>query len=403
MFFGLALVSLLPQVAAEPVPLTMLDRVDYPHAKCLDGTQAGYYAQEASNKEDSSKWVIYLNGGGECDTEDACRSATEGPLGSSKYFAETSDASGWYLGSDYCTKNPDMCGWNHVMDPYCTQDLHTGQVTRSELSVDNWHLYFSGHLVLEAILDDLDKRNNSLKDASDILLTGVSAGGLGVWTNVDYIAQRYPRARVTAATVAGFYFFATYYTGENATDPGGMADFREQAFPDTYRLYQSFVDEDCRDAMEGSSTGPGACLVANVSYPFVQSDSFVVQSQTDRLVTFLFSCFPCLTLYLTSCLTLLSHSTVFCHLSSVSTVLPCAAKPTALQCCANRPRLLAWRLHARGAGTGIHAGMGDQYVCGSSSSNGCCRVPVQASLRRLRRGLLHPRRLYQHIPYDPGN
>lgn len=37
---------------------------------------------------------------------------------------------------------------------------------------------------------------------------------------------RYPNARVTAATVAGHYFYATYYAGPNATQPGGMADFR---------------------------------------------------------------------------------------------------------------------------------------------------------------------------------
>jgi len=292
MLSSLAVASLLSIVVAEPVALTMLDKVHYPHAKCLDGTQAGYYAQEASSEVDNTKWVIYLNGGGECDSEDACKGATEGALGSSKYFEETSDASGWYLGSDYCPKNPDLCSWNHVLDPYCTQDLHTGQVTRSELSDDNWHMYFSGHLVLEAILDDLDKRSNSLKNASEILLSGVSAGGLGVWTNVDYIAARYPLAKVTAATVAGFYFFATYYEGENHTDPGGMADFRESAFSDTYELYHAYVDQDCQQAMEASGRSVGACLVANVSYPFVQADSFVAQSQTDSVVLTGHDCWP---------------------------------------------------------------------------------------------------------------
>lgn len=69
-----------------------------------------------------------------------------------------------------------------------------------------------------------------------------------MWMNVDYVAQRYfcppqarprfrlrfshhacnryPNARVTAATVAGFYFYATYYSGPNHTEAGSMADFR---------------------------------------------------------------------------------------------------------------------------------------------------------------------------------
>ena len=199
---------------ASPVPLTMLtDKT----AKCLDGTQAGYYYQAANKAEDKKKWVIYLNGGGECDNQVACQSQTGNALGSSKYFSNTSESSGWYFGSDYCPYNPMLCGWNHVLDPYCSQDLHSGRVVIA--TNKTWGLYFSGHLILKATLDALDK-TGGLKDATDILVTGASAGGIGVWMNVDYIAQRYPSARVTAATVAGHYFYATFYDGVNHTNPG---------------------------------------------------------------------------------------------------------------------------------------------------------------------------------------
>lgn len=268
----------LGRVVSEKAPLTMLS--DYPQAKCLDGTNAGYYAQGASNEDDALKWVIYLDGGGECDSESACLAQTDSALGSSKYFANESDPSGWYLASDYCPYNPTFCGWNHVKDPYCTQDLHSGQV--KEASEDTWGLYFSGHLVLEAILDDLDKPPYNLIDATDIIVSGVSAGGIGVWMNVDYIASRYPKARVTAATIAGHYFYATYYEGENHTDSGGMADFRESAWPTTYALYDAFVDESCKSAFEEAGESPSACMLSNNSYPYIQSDSFVIQSQTDR-------------------------------------------------------------------------------------------------------------------------
>ena len=36
----------------------MLDSVSYPSAKCLDGTQAGYYYQQTNNKENQFKWVL---------------------------------------------------------------------------------------------------------------------------------------------------------------------------------------------------------------------------------------------------------------------------------------------------------------------------------------------------------
>lgn len=261
------------------VPLIMLSYEQYPYAKCLDGTQAGYYSQLTTINENKNKWIIYLNGGGECDNESACKSQTYNSLGSSKYFSNVSESSGWYLASDYCPYNVDLCQWNHVMNPYCSQDLHSGQV--KEPTDETWGLYFSGHLILEAILDDLDKTSN-LQDATDIILFGYSAGGIGVWMNIDYLKNRYPNAHVSAATIAGHYFYATYYEGINHTESGTMADFREAAWPTTYSLYQAYVDETCKSSMEQQLRSPGECMLSNISYPFIESDSFVIQAQTDQ-------------------------------------------------------------------------------------------------------------------------
>jgi hypothetical protein len=165
-------VTLLPvQVSSSAAPLVMLTD---PTAKCLDGTAAGFYVQQAKNSSNINQWVLYLEGGGECDTESACQAQTYSSLGSSKYFAPTSDSSGWYLASDYCPYNPDLCGWNHARDPYCTQDLHSGQVENPDDST--WGLYFSGHLVFKAMLDALDQPPYNLVDATDIILSGTSAG-----------------------------------------------------------------------------------------------------------------------------------------------------------------------------------------------------------------------------------
>lgn len=218
--------------------------------------------------------MIYLGGGGECDNESSCKYQLTGALGSSNYFANTSESSGWYLGSPYCPYNPDLCGWNHAFDPYCTQDLHTGQV--EEPSDKTWGLYFSGFNVFKATLDALDQAPFNLGNATDIVLLGASAGGIGVWTNLDYLAHRYPSARVSGVTVAGFYFYATFYDGADHTNPGGMADFRESAFPTTYELYDAFVDESCKEAYGLKGLSPSACMLANNSFPFIESESFVI-------------------------------------------------------------------------------------------------------------------------------
>ena len=65
----LFLLTLLPLCTSERVPLTLLDAEKYPNVKCLDGTPAGHYTQMASNDNDKNKWVVYLNGGGECDSQ----------------------------------------------------------------------------------------------------------------------------------------------------------------------------------------------------------------------------------------------------------------------------------------------------------------------------------------------
>ena len=94
------------------------------------------------------------------------------------------------------------------------------------------------------------------------------------------------------ATVAGFYFYATYYDGPDHTNPGGMADFRESAWPTTYALYDAFVDESCREAFEQKGLSPSACMLANNSFPYIESESFVIQAQTDQVVLTGHDCWP---------------------------------------------------------------------------------------------------------------
>jgi len=274
-------ISVAPKEAtAKPISLTLLEDQS---ASCMDGTLSGYYFDKSTTFADRKKWVFYLQGGGECDNEQSCKAQLQSALGSSYYFPNTSDNTGWYLASGECTDIP-LCTWNHVNIPYCSQDLFSGQITKP--SDQTWGLYFSGHLIFKAVIDAFERE---LSSATDIILLGASAGGIGVWMNVDYLAERFPKAKVTAATVAGFYFYATYYTGTNATSPGGMADFREEAWINTYALYDAYVDQSCKMAL---ASNPQACMLSNYSFPYIESQSFSVQAQTDSVVLTGHDCFP---------------------------------------------------------------------------------------------------------------
>ena len=245
--------------------------------RCMDGSVGGYYlAPAGKGTPDEHKWVLELQGGGECATAESCQGKQGSSLASSKYFSKSVHMTAGL------TQGPPnkLASWNRVHLPYCSQDLWTG--TRTAPSPDSFGFYFSGHLILEAVLDALDASgggSGGLKNATDIVLTGESAGGMGVWPNLDWLAARYPNARVSGAPIAGFYFFAHPYYGPGHTS-SKLADFREAAWPGHYELWSSFVDADCAKALPGWH-----CILANYTYPYIQSKVFITESLTDKVVT----------------------------------------------------------------------------------------------------------------------
>lgn len=69
----------------------------------------------------------------------------------------------------------------------CTGDVHIGG--RNTTSPDTWGLYFSGHSNLQSIVSHL-LSTTTLGNADAVLLTGSSAGGMGTFHNVDWLADR---------------------------------------------------------------------------------------------------------------------------------------------------------------------------------------------------------------------
>jgi hypothetical protein len=84
--------------------------------------------------------------------EDYCVEQSQTKHGSSKFFKSSWDSFQYisYIASDDCHDNPEFCTWNKVTNSYCSEDLHSGQVTTP--TEKTWGLYFAGHFVNEAIL-----------------------------------------------------------------------------------------------------------------------------------------------------------------------------------------------------------------------------------------------------------
>lgn len=145
-------------------------------------------------------------------------------------------------------------------------------------SASTYGLLFSGQLVWEAILAELD---DALRGATDIMLSGESAGGIATWPKLDAIAARFPRARVSGAPIAGFYSNAFPYTGPDATPAdSGLPSFSPSGLRELYALYQPSLNAAC---VAAHAADPSPCLLSNNSLPFIHTDVFVTEALTDSV------------------------------------------------------------------------------------------------------------------------
>lgn len=281
-------------VSAEvAAPIHLLPATSFPKARCLDGSQGAYYHRPSSTREAATKWVFSLQGGGECITEEDCTSRATGDLGSSAGYSP--DGAQFLSQFQYYDEanNPDFWDWNHVFVMYCTGDLFMGTVVTPGPEQWGW-AYFSGALVVDAVVEDLKTRpdlvatlNASLSVATEVIWSGDSAGGIGAVASVDRVATAIPSAIVAAAPIAGFYWDNAWpYTGPGAVPyiPFGVQDFAGY-----YNLWEIVVPSACAEALPLT---PWACALANYSIPYAASPVFVIEMLTDSVQLSLHSGVP---------------------------------------------------------------------------------------------------------------
>lgn len=270
------------------IPLTLLQNSQ---ARCLDGTPPGFYFDASTDRldgENSRKWMFFLDGGGECSSIEECLPKLESSLGSSDYFPSSKQDLPKFT-SWKESVNPGFHNWNRVFLMYCSQDLWTGKHGAVVSSSKDAHpdsdtvLRFHGHRILKEVLDYFDEE---LQHATDIVLSGESAGGLGVFSNIDYVEKRYGepagktkrhRTSVVAAPIAGMYFYAHPYEGPGHTG-SSLSDFREPAWHSHYEFWDSRVNAEC-----SANLPPHTCLLPNITFPFITAPVFVSEAQTDKV------------------------------------------------------------------------------------------------------------------------
>ncbi|XP_052173620.1 pectin acetylesterase 5-like isoform X2 [Diospyros lotus] len=181
------------------VHLSLSENAKSRGAACLDGSLPGYHFQKGFGSG-SNNWVVHIEGGGWCDSIEACSSRKRTPLGSSRYMEDEVKFTGIF--SQELLENPDFFNWNKVKIRYCDGASLAGH-HESEFK-NRTQLFFRGQLIWEALMNDL--LSIGLSSARQALLSGCSAGGLATLIHCDNFREILPNnATVKCLADAGFF------------------------------------------------------------------------------------------------------------------------------------------------------------------------------------------------------
>lgn len=240
-------------------------------ARCLDGTPFGYYLRKALRP--TTNWVMNLEGGGLCITPIDCYMRMSNGQGSSDYWARQVRTN-----NQITSSNPDINpfhNYNAVYLRYCSGDTWTGTRT----SKVPYNMYFAGHHNLHNAINAL-VRDHDLGNATRLIFAGNSAGGIGVFSNADWVQALLPKARVLAIPHAGYFFPAQIATYTQWVI-GNEAPINSAFTRYVVTLEASYLNPACYDERIRENMPTWECWDANVAFNYSRVPTFVVQSLWD--------------------------------------------------------------------------------------------------------------------------
>ncbi|XP_062228180.1 pectin acetylesterase 5-like [Phragmites australis] len=193
----------------EVVQLTLLAGAREKGAACLDGSPPGYHLQRGFDSG-THNWLVYLQGGGWCNTTESCSERKMTDLGSSKFMGAVKFSG---ILSNQHQENPDFYNWNIVVIRYCDGASFAGDAEGEDK--DGTKLFFRGLRIWEAVVDEL--MGKGLATAKQALLTGCSAGSLSTLLHCDNFSARFPQeVLVKCLSDAGFFLDEKDLSGERS-------------------------------------------------------------------------------------------------------------------------------------------------------------------------------------------
>lgn len=278
-------------VNSHAAQLVFLDPSTYPQAVCNDGSPAAYVLRPGSGTA-ATRWVISLQGGDYCYDAASCATraySSPSEVSTTPYRNGSVSMPGLSgLQSANPSTNPDFYDASQVEALYCSSDYWSGSKNGSGTYslIDDASWSFQGRAILNAVFADLAK-NHGFAGASEVLFTGESAGGVGVYVNVNDIAKEVPAtARFVAASDAGFGSPALDFsaTGTPPTYTSSATPFEQSTGLQGIALWGGQGDQACAKA--SSTTNAFSCYEASTLLApggTVTLPMLVLQAQKDSV------------------------------------------------------------------------------------------------------------------------
>lgn len=239
-------------------------------AVCNDGSPAVYYYRPGRGKN-KTKWIIFLEGGGACSSDAECieRYNRNRDLMSSINYPDQIERDG--ILSPSKKENPDFSKFNHVFVQYCSSDTWLGDTERNIAGVN---VQFRGHHIVNAVIEDLMDSavipDNNLKSATEVILSGSSAGSFGAQNNMDRVANMLSFARVSGILDSGW---------KPPIPAFGQTGNPQDAENTGFSYWNAQADESC---VRSYTDKPNICLYSYFLYPHISTPVFVYVDQRDE-------------------------------------------------------------------------------------------------------------------------
>merc|ERR1740121_2855490 len=242
------------------------------NAKCLDGSPALYYWRKGTGTG-INKWYIWQQGGGWCYDLKSCVERSKGQLGSTKDDKPSISFNVGYQSMDQKV-NPLMYNWNSVFIRYCDGASVSGDKVTPTV-VGNSTLFFRGRAILDAEIEDL-LYQRGMKEATDVVVSGCSAGGLATFLHCDYWAKGIGLATNGSVKVACMpdsgFFLDEDHSPRYGSNMRNVFNFQESS--------AEGLNAACVDAHR-SSGDPEKCIFAQWSSAHIKTPTFPLQSEYD--------------------------------------------------------------------------------------------------------------------------